>query len=326
MMRHGPAALARRDHLQGLFGAPDALAATQASPVVQRVLHPETRRVREEEKVDWQTLLKKNRFSARDVEKISARTANVDYLTLRFNSLKDNDSEIDNLGGLKPHQKQNKKNKYKDAIENDYGKILSFAEVKLDEANDAYELALNAAVNTVLAFKARADRKWESGKPLGAGKPLIKHEKETVLPPLIGAHYSAAIGWVTAEDFQKQVMVGLSVASSAPPALSTADQLRVTNERAAVNAQLVAWATVAHDAPGVNENGTWGTSAGGAAGAFHINAAVSLAAWNALRKWWIRKAHAYVTPSDTSTWSLKMDRDPAVVGLSDRFNYHINVA
>jgi hypothetical protein len=82
----------------------------------------------------------------------------------------------------------------------------------------------------------------------------------------------------------------------------------------------------ANNPPGMNADGTWGTSAGGAVGNF-APTTVTERVWRRLRKWWLAKAGAWVAPGLTTDWSLKRDQDttnnPA---RSPRINYHINVA
>jgi hypothetical protein len=72
-------------------------------------------------------------------------------------------------------------------------------------------------------------------------------------------------------------------------------------------------------------NGTWGTSKGGVGASFaatHLNAKV----WAELKTWWQGKQGTYITPSDTTTWSLKKYRElPANSTLSPTFNFHVYV-
>lgn len=90
-----------------------------------------------------------------------------------------------------------------------------------------------------------------------------------------------------------------------------------------MNRQLDLWKKKPYDAPGCNDNGTWGTSKTGAGGAFAVSQ-VNARVWTELKKWWQGKEGTYVTPSDTSNFSLKKHRDTQ--DLSPTFNYHIDVA
>jgi len=332
LARNGPAAVAQRRTLHGLFGPAVKLAAAgpDLKPVmttgpVQLKLDDVTRRVRPAEKADWQAVLTGNGYGPLSITKISALAANPIYLAATHAALLNVDADLDGLGHLKGKKLKRAKDGIKDKIENEYGKILTFAERELDAANARYEAALKAGALIITNLKSSTTRTWDGAKPLPAGRPLVKYEKETVLPPLIGALHGPGIGWVTLETFRARVMERYVQGATAAPPLDPLVAAAIATEQGRVNTQLGVWATVANNAPGVNANGTWGTSAGGAGGGFAITT-VSADVWKGLRKWWIAKANAIVTPSETSTWSLKMDRAVPNPALSARFNYHINVA
>lgn len=112
--------------------------------------------------------------------------------------------------------------------------------------------------------------------------------------------------------------------AAAPAGLSVQDTQTLNNEKQGINNQLAIWQNLPPNAAGCNADSTWGTSFGGAVPGFnphHVNAAV----WAKLRQWWGRKTGAYITPSLTTTWSLKMWRDVGNANLSPTFNYNVNV-
>lgn len=296
----------------------------EATGPIQRALHPETKRVIESEKTDWKTLLESNAFSKGDIDKIAALPTNCTALKQAFDQLIETDSEIDDLGNeLSQSAKTARKNKIKSRIEGLYLHILDFAANKLAEAKVAYDTCVNKGADAVRTFKATLDRKWEDGKPYPAGSPLLKHEKIGVVRTLIDAEYKV-IGWGTVDGFRKAVMQRFVDGNVALSQLGQVDSDSLATEKAFVNAQLTAWQTVAINAQGLNADGTWGTSSTGSGANFKVSK-VNPAVWAKLRQWWTGKKWAFVTASETSNWSLKMDRVPPDDAFSPRFNYHINV-
>jgi len=297
---------------------------SNASPTIQRDLDPVTRRVRREESADWQTLLRENGYSKLDIKKLLSEEIHVEFFEYHFRDLITTDREIDDLNGLKPSTKRNRKNKIKDQIENSYGKILTYAENKVDEANDTYSSNLDKGVQIIRDYQNSDTRTRKGGNPIPSGTSLVKHEKDEVLPPLIKVVYGAHVGWVKEDTFIKDVFARYR-GENAPQAqqLSPTDNQRFIQEKDRINTQLVAWQNVAANAQGVNQNGTWGTSATGSLN-FNISV-INPTVWQAIRKWWIKKSNAYVTPSETSHYSLKMDRAIPDPTKSERINYHINI-
>lgn len=297
---------------------------SNGSSPIQRVLDPVTRRVRREESADWQTLLSENGYSKLDIKKLSSEEIHVEYFEYHFKDLISIDHEIDNLGGLRPSTKQKRKNKIKDQIENSYGKILTYAENKVDEANETYSSNLDKGVQSIRDYQKLNTRTHKNGGAIQSGAALVKHEKDEILPPLIKVGYGAHVGWISENQFVKDVFARYR-GENTPQAqqLSQTDNQTFTQEKDRINTQLAAWQNVAANAQGVNPNGTWGTSSTGSQN-FTISK-INSAVWQAIRKWWINKSNAYVTPSETSDYSLKMDRAMPDPTKSERINYHINI-
>lgn len=139
----------------------------------------------------------------------------------------------------------------------------------------------------------------------------------------------AGLSFVTEDKFMTNAVSAqkrLAKGTVAAPGLTATQKIELATEQQAINTQLTAWRNVlwqpGQHVPGVNVNGTWGTSTTGAGDAFQISR-VSPAGWVKLKQWWLRKRQAFVTASDTSTWSLKIETEED--GHWPLMNYHINV-
>jgi hypothetical protein len=112
-------------------------------------------------------------------------------------------------------------------------------------------------------------------------------------------------------------------AKPAPVSLFTPEEKAALQaEKDSINTQHRLWTTVPNNAVGCNELGTWGTSRGGV-GTNFAPTALSARLWPKLEEWWRTFEGAYVVPSATTNWSLKMSRHDA--DLSPMFNYHLNI-
>jgi hypothetical protein len=232
---------------------------------------------------------------------------------------------VGDLGAIKPLSKKqtdkNKATKQRNHLKENLQEIFDLLIFIVKSGfSDLEDLRAERTRDAVLALAAR--RKGENRK---GG---IKKFEAAAYHALIDGHNPPET-LLGAEVWRARVIKAygehLQHALQPPPTLSGDEQAALVNEKASINQQLQAWAGIAVDGPGTNANGTWGTSAGGTGAAFAITT-VSQAVWKELRKWWSGKASAFVTASDTSDYSLKMDRAQPDPGLSPRFNYHINVA
>lgn len=302
--------------------------------IVNRKLDATTRRLRRDAASNnaviedsWTKLLTENGYIALDVKKVSIPTL-IPYFEDNYKKLVSADADMDNIGrGLSANQQRNARDRIKDEIENYYGKILTAAEIRLNEANQLYDDCISAGIKVIQDYVKSKDRKFPgTNNPIPPDSGLKKHEKEKVLPPEIGKKRDPAIFWGTEEGFVRRVFeLYHEDTRPKPAALSTTDAATLAVEKGYVNTQLAAWATVRAGAPGVNDGGTWGTSYTGAGTSYTNPPPLNAVVWNALRTWWIAKQYAFFTPSLTTSYSLKMDRVPPDTTLSNRFNYHVNV-
>jgi hypothetical protein len=290
---------------------------------IQCALNTVTRRLEKASESDWKTLVKANGITDGDLKKIVALSDAA--LKKEYGILIDIDAELDSLTETQK-TKTKVKNRIKDRIEGQYMRIIDLAKTFVEDANLAYNTRLKSAADGVAAFKAGTDRKFPAGGKIKPNESLKKHEKDGPVKDLIAAIYGKdkVISWVTEDEFRTTVMAKYSEGVAALSAISATDNARLETEKTAINAQLSVWDTTAIDAPGTNDDGTWGTSAAGAGTHFAVSK-VNAIVWAKLKNWWMKTPTAFVTPSDTSTYSLKMDRNPPDDALSPRLNYHINV-
>jgi hypothetical protein len=178
------------------------------------------------------------------------------------------------------------------------------------------------------AMRAREKRKTQIGYKYEQLLQVARDARqEAALIPIIEKSYGAHVSFVSKTKFVEDVFKHIRAAAHVPlaPALTLVQQNQLAAEKVAINAQLVIWSNLAANAIGTNPAGTWGTSFGGAGPGFLIHRLPQVV-FNKLQSWWIRKANAYVTDSDTSDRALKMWRDPvAFAGLSPTLNYHVNI-
>jgi hypothetical protein len=211
---------------------------------------------------------------------------------------------------LKPAQRRT----LRDLLAFEYDGLVDRAGRYRDDADAAYSAELDATAQAIRKDHPAVDELYKGGAPW-----------KTVLPSITPSARIAK--WVTTPVFAEAVRARykLLYKTGAPvaAALSANDQSALDGETEAVNRQLDLWKKKPCDAPGCNDNGTWGTSKTGAGGAFAVSQ-VNARVWTELKKWWQGKEGTYVTPSDTSNFSLKKHRDTQ--DLSPTFNYHIDVA
>ncbi|MFJ5829172.1 DUF4157 domain-containing protein [Streptomyces sp. NPDC093089] len=170
---------------------------------------------------------------------------------------------------------------------------------------------------------------------LGAGNPRRKIFKrdDTAIANAVNAHYLPAHG--DKAEFERRVR-----GDSAPPppdplaeykrGLSENDQADLMREIGSIQSQLNAWKNVRKTngrwPVGCNQQGTWGTSAGGV-GNSYSESSVNLRVGAQLRLWWAQKKGGYL--GDSRTTSITLKKDLAEGGSGDRspkFNYHINIS
>jgi hypothetical protein len=197
-----------------------------------------------------------------------------------------------------------------------YASLLDQAATAIQDTNDEYTDRVEQA-GTIM-------ESWRKGQH----KSGVFKGDWKVLGPLVAVP-RAGLSFVTEDKFMTNAVSAqkrLAKGNVPAPGLTATQKLELAAEQQAINTQLAAWRNVlwqpGQAVPGVNVNGTWGTSATGAGVGFQISR-VSPAVWTKLKQWWLRKRQAFVTASDTSTWSLKMETEDA--GRSPLMNYHINV-
>jgi hypothetical protein len=196
----------------------------------------------------------------------------------------------------------------------EYEALVDAADGYRDDADSAYHAELTSAAEMIRSENPTVDELFKGGE-------LWKAVEPTLIP-------SERIGkFVDTDTFAKAVRARYrqiyKVKAPAASSLNPAEVVVFNGEMDAIQAQLESWKTKGYNAPGCNANGTWGTSKAGAGDAFNPSS-VSAKVWVELRAWWRGKPSTYVTPSDTSNYSLKKHRQ-AAEHLSPTFNYHINV-
>jgi hypothetical protein len=210
-----------------------------------------------------------------------------------------------------------KRTRIKNRLADQYEGLLHQAAVAVQDTADQYEDRVERAGAIM--------ENWRKAK----GKQGVFMKDWPELKPLTATEWAGLSVLVPEATFMHNAVSAqkrLKTGDQPKPGLTDQQKLRLATEQAAVNTQLAAWRIVqwqpGQQVAGCNANGTWGTSAGGAGAGFAIST-VSRPVWAKLEKWWLRKAGAFITASDTSTWSLKMETEED--GRSPLMNYHINV-
>lgn len=313
------AALLRLQRQAGNSAVASALVG--AVPTVQRGLIPDGQpragRVPPAEKASLGLLLAGNGFDAIAVRKAMSLPVNAAALRKQFAVVMNVDDDFLNYQG-KENWQVRARGKLRVRLEVEYHRLLSLAEVFRDEADDAYDQIVVTEAAALVATPPKATQFFKSKDPWKSFVGSLKERMPDQLGKFTNEHNFA-------EAVFKRANLMVKPVKPAPPGLTPAQQVELDDEKAAVNVQLALWANVSANAPGCNPQGTWGTSKGGAGNGFAATT-VSQAVWRKLRAWWIRKDGAYITPSDTTTHSLKMWRDVDNANLSPTLNYHINVA
>jgi hypothetical protein len=288
-------------------------------PVLQRKLIPldaqlKPGRLPDNEAVSLVELLKSNGYSLDDRKKARSQDTDKSDLESRFQRVLAIEARFSG-SNINP----GKRRELRAALANEYDQLLDAAERYRDDANDAYETAVDGFVAQIRTANP-VERLYKGNGPW----------KDTWKNAIDDASIGVRIlKFSDSESFREEVFKRYNAKfrpggqSTAPAPWTPAEETNLQDEKDRVNAQLQAWQTIANNAQGCNINGTWGTSAGGAGANFaatHLTERV----WAKLRKWWRSKGGAYITPSETTTWSLKMYRDNAG-NLSPTFNYHAYV-
>lgn len=170
---------------------------------------------------------------------------------------------------------------------------------------------------------------------LGEGKPRRKIFKrdDTAITQAVDAHYLPAHG-------DRTTFESLVRRDSAPPppdpmaaykqGLNEEEQASLMREIGNIQTQLRAWKNVKSAngqwPAGCNQQGTWGTSAGGA-GAAYQESHVNLKVGEKLRRWWQGEKGGYLGDSRTTSITLKKDLTAGGSGdRSPKFNYHVKIS
>lgn len=311
--------------LQGTAGnaaVSSALSAVRSGAVVavvQRGLYPldapmRPGRLRQTEAVSLDELLRANGYEVADRKKARSDPAHKADLDARFQWVTQTDGKFDG-SNIKPQ----KRRKLRALLATEYDQLLDAAERYRDEATAAHEAAIDGVVTDIRKANPTVNRLFKGGSG-----PWNTGARDATDGNKIGTRLLA---FTAVEDFRAAVFTrynarfkpGGTAPAIAP--LSAQEQAALAAEKAGVNAQLQTWNNLPYDAQGCNAAGTWGTCVTGSLNfqPSHLTERV----WTKLRQWWRTKAGAYVTPSETTTWSLKMYRDTD--NLSATFNYHVYV-
>jgi hypothetical protein len=254
------------------------------------------------------------------VNKTTVHQGVIDEVKKRLPTLVGLGRDIQNVEGSTEKKKQRQRGIIRARLQEEVADIVSLVVL------DAEDVAAHLERQVEEAVRALREHRDEEGKK---GK-VPKHEQTKKLYDAFIDGYRDGEVLIDADAFREHVFKAYGPTLQQALAvgggeLNKEDAEIFKGEKEAVAKQIEAWKDTAIDAQGTNEIGTWGTSAGGAGQGFAITT-VSRNVWQALRTWWSGKSHARVTLSDTSSYSLKMDRDPPKEGLSPRLNYHVNVA
>lgn len=271
-------------------------------------------RLPDNEAVSLNALLKANGFTDDDCLMARSDTVQKADLDSRFQAVLAVEDKFTHGSNVD----SGKRRAFRIELENTYDLLLDAAERYRDDASDAYDNALNAEVTKIRTANPAVNQLFKGNGPWKDGAAA-------------GVVLDARVAkWVSLASFQEAVFKAYNKqykpnAGPVVQPLTQQEQQALQSEKDRVNAQLAIWDAPGNplraDAQGCNINGTWGTSAGGAAANFNATH-LSDRVWARLKKWWQAKAGAYVTPSDTTTYSLKMYRNVADT-ISATFNYHI---
>ncbi len=307
--------IGRAPPLAGEFPHAAGNVALASPPVVQRGLIPldakdKPGRLRDDERT-LKVLLEANGFQLVDRQKARSDGAHEADLIARLNRVLAVEAKFES-SDISPA----KRRKLRAQLAYEYDSLTDAAGRYRDDADADYDAALTAAAQLIRTVNPTVNELFKSGNPWKTAKPTIAF-------PVRFARLTDAEPYAEAVRARyKKLYKGPAVVASG---LSQPDQVRLQEEKNGVTAQLQAWRNKQWNAPGCNSNGTWGTSKGGAGAGFaasHLNTRV----WAELRTWWYGKEGTYITPSDTTTWSLKKYRKlSANSPLSPTFNYHIDV-
>ena len=265
-------------------------------------------RVPDHERASLQALLKGNGFTDDDCRKACSDPADEADLNTRFRKVEEVELKFEGS-----NVSAQKRRALRRDLEPLYDYLLDAAQKYVDSADAAYRAAVEA---TVTQLRTEYPDKNEMFMNIWTGR-----SQQIKLDARLAK-------WVKVDAFRDEIRAAYK-AKYKPGAvpvstLSASEQLALQAEKDNITAQLKAWENKADTAPGCNDIGTWGTSAGGAGPQFAVSQ-VSRTVWPELVTWWRNKENTYVTLSDTSKRSLKKSR----VVADDRsrtFNYHINVA
>lgn len=274
-------------------------------------------RLRETEAESLVKLLEANGYQLADRKKARSDPAHDNDLQARFQRVvaieqKFNGSNID----------PQKRRKLRVSLADEYDQLLDAADQYRDDADVAYEAAVSAAVTEIRDANPTVNQLFKGGPG-----PWNTKARDAIDEGKIGARL---LKLTTVEEFRETIFKSYNnqfkPGGKAPVVapLTAQEQAVLDAEIAGVNAQLQIWNNnLPYNAQGCNDAGTWGTCITGAVNfqPTHLSDRV----WAKLRQWWRKKSRAYVTPSETTTWSLKMYRDVDPNVYSATFNYHVYV-
>ncbi|WP_280672488.1 DUF4157 domain-containing protein [Kitasatospora sp. MAP12-44] len=166
----------------------------------------------------------------------------------------------------------------------------------------------------------------------GQGPRKMYKKEEPAFAAAVAANYQEAFG--TAAAFETLVRAACTPPPPDPLAaykrnLNENDQQRFMEEITSIQAQLALWKNV-RQLPdgrwpqGCRANGTWGTSASGAAGDYR-ESTVNQRVGDALRNWWTEKKGGFVPSSDTTGVSFHKALGATGSDRSPMFNYHLKI-
>ncbi len=259
------------------------------------------------EAVSLTALLKGNRFNDTHCTKARSDTAHAADLDQRFARVLAVEAEF------QPGDSTAKRIQLRRKLLGEYDPLLAAAAQYRDAATTAHDAALTAAVKKIRDANPTAKQLYTGNGPWKDGA------REAITKDTIGVRLMKL---TTVDEFRAEVYKRYNAKPAPVPQFTPQEKAALQAEKNGVNTQHGLWTTVLFGAPGCNDIGTWGTSKGGVGGNYAVTT-LSARLWAELEKWWLSYAGAYVAPSLTATWSLKMSRVSA--NLSPMFNYHVNV-
>ena len=301
---------------QRASGSPSPSGAPAVLPVLQRALNPlnglKPGRVPDAEQASVVNLLAGNGFSLDDRKRARSDPAHRQDLDDRHAAV----LAIEGKFSQGSNVDANKRRRLRVELADEYDRLVDAASQYLDEATAAHTAAIEARVDEIRALAPAENQLFKSGTKIWAASA-----RDATTPS------ARLLRFTTVDAFRDAVFKRYNAkfkpgAAAAPTGLSGAEAAVLAAEQAAVAVQLTAWQTKRWDAPGCNANGTWGTCASGVIpwNPSHLSRPV----WVALSAWWRTKPNAYITPSDTTTYSLKKHRTLAATdNRSATMNYHV---